>query len=167
MADADAVEEVARTLWNAAEAERGADARPWSVALAASDDTAGYWRSIAEIVLGSPWLAEHDREVAEKAIRDASQEWEFAAGYQGDNGIELRWFSLSGAYVVREAAEHELAKYDGDPSVRLVRRPAPGPWEPVVTEPAGVDRAGCNCAPDENGVIVHNSWAHGTQKGGE
>lgn len=58
-------------------------------------------------------------------------EWEYGAGYQGDNGREVLWFSLAGgAFTVREAAEHEVARFN-DPQVRLIRRVRPGPWLPV------------------------------------
>lgn len=61
-------------------------------------------------------------------------EWEYDAGYQADNGIEMRWFSMgSGAFTIREAAEHEVERF-ADPQIRLVRRTRPGPWEPVPTE---------------------------------
>lgn len=61
-------------------------------------------------------------------------EWEYGAGYEADNGIEMRWFSIwSGAFTIREAAEHEVERFD-DPQIRLVRRTRPGPWEPVPTE---------------------------------
>ena len=61
-------------------------------------------------------------------------EWEYGAGYEADNGIEMRWFSIgSGAFTIREAAEHEVERF-ADPQIRLVRRTRPGPWEPVPTE---------------------------------
>lgn len=61
-------------------------------------------------------------------------EWEYDAGYEADNGIEMRWFSLgSGAFTIREAAEREVERF-ADPQIRLVRRTRPGPWEPVPTE---------------------------------
>lgn len=58
-------------------------------------------------------------------------EWEYGAGYQADNGIEMRWFSMgSGAFTIREAAEREVERFS-DAQIRLVRRRKPGPWEPV------------------------------------
>ena len=58
-------------------------------------------------------------------------EWEYGAGYEAYNGVEMRWFSMGGeAYTVREAAENEVARFR-DPLVRLVRRTRPGPWVPV------------------------------------
>ncbi|MEV8023373.1 hypothetical protein [Microbacterium sp. NPDC080220] len=58
-------------------------------------------------------------------------EWEYGAGYEADNGLEMRWFSMGGAaYTVREAAENEVARFD-DPQIQLIRRTRPGPWVPV------------------------------------
>lgn len=63
-------------------------------------------------------------------------EWEYGAGYQADNGIEMRWFSMgSGAFTIREAAEREVERFS-DAKIRLVRRRKPGPWEPVSAEAA-------------------------------
>lgn len=61
-------------------------------------------------------------------------EWEYDAGYEADNGIEMRWFSMNaGAFTIREAAEWEVERF-ADPQIRLVRRTRPGPWEPVPTD---------------------------------
>lgn len=73
-------------------------------------------------------IAEHERVLAERA---APPEWEYGAIYQADNGIELRWFSMdSGAFTVRGAAEHEVARF-ADAQIVLGRRTKPGPWEPL------------------------------------
>lgn len=73
-------------------------------------------------------IAERD-----EARRDAR--WEYGAGYEADNGVEMCWFSMSaGAFTVREAAEREVERF-ADSQVRLVRRRSPGPWEPVESEP--------------------------------
>lgn len=78
---------------------------------------------------GSPMRA---RRLAVSTPQDT--EWEYGAGYEADNGIEMRWFSIgSGAFTIREAAEREVERF-ADPQVRLVRRTRPGPWEPVPTE---------------------------------
>lgn len=71
------------------------------------------------------------------ALREAgmlTEQWEYGAGYQGDNGIEKLWFAMNGAFTVREAAENEVARYD-DAQVRLIRRRKPGRWEPVEGDP--------------------------------
>lgn len=58
---------------------------------------------------------------------------EYGAGYEGDDGLQVRWFSMpSGAFTIREAAENEVARY-ADPQIVLIRRRRPGPWEPVET----------------------------------
>lgn len=69
-------------------------------------------------------------EAALGASASQDTEWEYGAGYQGDDGIEQRRFAMDGAFTVREAAEHDVARYD-DPQVRLIRRRRPGPWVPV------------------------------------
>ena len=76
-----------------------------------------------------------EAQVIAAALRDAGMltetEWEYGAGYQADNGIEMRWFSMgSGAFTIREAAEREVERFS-DAQIRLVRRRKPGPWEPV------------------------------------
>lgn len=60
-------------------------------------------------------------------------DWEYGVGYEGDNGVEVKWFSLrSGGFTIREAAENELNLYTADPQVQLIRRRPAGPWVPVV-----------------------------------
>ena len=64
-------------------------------------------------------------------------EWEYGAGYEADNGIEMRWFSMdAGAFTIREAAEWEVERF-ADPQIRLVRRTRPGPWERLGHHPHG------------------------------
>lgn len=76
------------------------------------------------------WLAS----VRTPAPTPQDTEWEYDAGYEADNGIEMRWFSMgAGAFTIREAAEREVERF-ADPQIRLVRRTRPGPWEPVPTE---------------------------------
>lgn len=78
-------------------------------------------------------LAEVDRlrGLLVPTTEDETGDWEYGAGYQGDTGLEVKWFSMgSGAFSVREAAEHEVQRFS-DPQVRLVRRRKPGPWLPV------------------------------------
>lgn len=77
--------------------------------------------------------------VVAAALREAGMltetEWEYGAGYQADNGIEMRWFSMgSGAFTIREAAEREVERFS-DAQIRLVRRREPGPWEPLEGDP--------------------------------
>lgn len=67
---------------------------------------------------------------ARTVIEGTEAAWEYGAGYEGDNGIERRWFAMDGALTVREAAERDVERYD-DPQVRLLRRRRPGPWIPV------------------------------------
>lgn len=63
-------------------------------------------------------------------------EWEYGAIYQGDNGIELRWFSMgASAFTVREAAEKEVERF-ADAQIVLGRRTKPGIWSPVHTDGA-------------------------------
>lgn len=61
-------------------------------------------------------------------------EYEYGPGYKEANG---RWFSLDGAFTVREAAEHSLNNYADDPQVHLLRRVKAGAWEPVPNQSDG------------------------------
>ncbi len=95
---------------------------PSWVGLNAGD--ANEWRTAARVAL----------EAALGVSTPQDTEWEYDAGYEADNGIEMRWFSMgAGAFTIREAAEREVERF-ADPQIRLVRRTRPGPWEPVPTE---------------------------------
>ena len=60
-----------------------------------------------------------------------TEEWEYGACYQADNGIEPRWYSMTyGGFAIREAAEKEVERY-ADTKIKLCRRRKAGPWEPV------------------------------------
>jgi hypothetical protein len=85
---------------------------------------------IADAILKAGW----SRSVS-RPRSDAEIEYEYGAGYEGDNGIEMKWFSIDGAFTIREAAENSVAKFN-DPQVRLIRRTKPGPWEPVAAADA-------------------------------
>lgn len=56
-----------------------------------------------------------------------TDEWEYGAVYQGHNG---EWFSMDGAFALREAAEREVERY-ADAQITLGRRRKADPWEPV------------------------------------
>ena len=62
-----------------------------------------------------------------------TDDWEYGAVYQGDNGVEVKWFSMDGAYTVREAAERDVERYT-DAQIVLGRRRKAGPWEPVEAD---------------------------------
>lgn len=90
------------------------------------DAMASALRALADALEST--VAERD-----EARRDAR--WEYGAGYEADNGVEMHWFSMgAGAFTVREAAEREVERF-ADSQVRLVRRRNPGPWEPVESDP--------------------------------
>jgi hypothetical protein len=78
------------------------------------------------------WLVGHPEEYA-RLSRPAppADEWEYGAGYEAHNGVELRWFAMDGAFTVREAAERDVERYS-DSQIRLVRRRPAGPWEEVT-----------------------------------
>ena len=88
----------------------------------------------------APLLLSDLRILAARPVVDEATEWEYAAGYQGDNGVELRWFALNGPFSIKEAAEYEITKYADDPQVRLIRRPRPGPWELAALTPDGQEK---------------------------
>ena len=93
------------------------------------------WDQIALRTSPSTPLATHIVRALREAGMLTEPGWEYGAGYQADNGIEMRWFSMgSGAFAIREAAEREVERFS-DAQIRLVRRRKPGPWEPVEGDP--------------------------------
>lgn len=65
-----------------------------------------------------------------------TDEWEWGACYEADNGREVLWFSMGGGgFAIREAAEREVERY-GDVQIRLCRRRKAGPWEVVPDDRA-------------------------------
>ena len=82
-------------------------------------------------------LAAHDAEVlAAAGVTQPEPEYEYGPGYKEANG---RWFSLDGAFTVREAAEHSLNNYADDQQVHLLRRVKAGAWEPVPNQTGEAD----------------------------
>lgn len=91
-----------------------------------------------------PGMAYEDREQFRTQARAAlaaagvapqsEPKYEYGPGYKEANG---RWFSLDGAFTVREAAEHSLNNYADDPQVHLLRRVKAGAWEPVPNQSDG------------------------------
>lgn len=60
-----------------------------------------------------------------------TEEWEYGACYQADNGRELLWFSMGNSgFAIREAAEKEVERY-ADAQIKLCRRRKASPWVPV------------------------------------
>lgn len=97
----------------------------------------GAWRAISG--RDEPWGGCAEREkvmrVAEFAAGFRRQgpitdEWEYGAVYLANNGVELMWFSMDGAFTIREAAERDVERYN-DEQIVLGRRRKAGPWEPV------------------------------------
>ena len=97
-------------------------------------------RLLAELDEAHAHFQVQEARIREARRADDATEWEYAAGYQGDNGLELRWFALNGPFSIKEAAEYEITKYADDPQVRLIRRPRPGPWEPAALTPDGQEK---------------------------
>lgn len=67
------------------------------------------------------------------SLAETETEWEYGIGYEGNNGVEVKWFSLyDRAFTIREAAERDLQLYTTDANVKLVRRRKAAPWIEVI-----------------------------------
>lgn len=95
------------------------------------DEAITYLRPIAESATVGHYAEALGLVLAAAGVTQPEPEYEYGPGYKEANG---RWFSLDGAFTVREAAEHSLNNYADDQQVHLLRRVKAGSWEPAPNQ---------------------------------